>query len=155
MKRFSILFIFALTILISCNVTRVLNLKHRKYYTERSIISSDTLTTLIQMVSYNVPHVIDEEFSYELIFKFIDTTAAKTKRILNLETDTAIIKTIYDIASVWNWEEETYSLRGKIEILEWKTDSITIKQNVIVDDKRRKDILKFKGKRTFTKYKNW
>jgi len=136
-------------------MTNVLHLKHKRYYSDRSILTSDTTRTILQMVSYNRPNVIDDGFAYELSFKFIDTTAAKTKRLLNLLSDTAIVKTKYDIVSVWNWEEETYSLNGSIEILEWKTDSVTIKQNVIVDDKRRKEVLKFIGKRTFTKHKNW
>jgi hypothetical protein len=98
---------------------------------------------------------MDEEFFYKLTFKFIDTTAAKQKRLINLVADTTILKCYYSIFSIWNWSDEHYTMKGDIEIVEWKYNSITLKENVFINDIRRKKKLKFKGKRTFIKHEGW
>jgi hypothetical protein len=128
-------------------------MRHKRHYSENNLFFGDTAVTLFQSISYNKPAVIDEEFSYILQFKIIDTTAAKRKRLLNLVADTAIVTTKYDVISVWNWEDEKYSLTGSIEIIDWGDKRIRIKQDILVNDARRKKTLSFNGQRTFTKKK--
>lgn len=144
-----------LTILTSCIRTNVLTYKHRQYFKERSIITSDSIFELYQDAYYNVPHIIDEEFAYYLTLKFLDTTVAKTKKILNLMTDTLIVKSNYGVFSVWNWSDEKNKIGGQIEIINWDKDSIIIKENVSVYDIRRKERKKFHGTRTFTRQVGW
>ena len=138
-----------LTILTSCSQANLLTYKHRKYYKENSIISSDSTFKLNQNACYNRPGVIDEEFCYDLTLKFVDTSAAKTKTILDLQTDTLIVKAGYGIFSVWNWSDENNKVSGQIEILKWDKNEVILKENILAVDLRRKETKKFVGTRTF------
>jgi hypothetical protein len=129
----------------------LLTYRHKKYYNEDSIITSDTTFKLYQNVCYNRPEVIDEEGCYDLTLTFLDTTAAKTKKNLNLATDTLIVKSRYGISSIWNWQEENNKVTGQIEIIAWDRNAVTIKENIFVSDYRRKQTKKYKGRRTFKK----
>jgi len=133
----------------------LLTYKHRKYYKENSIITSDTTFKLYQHVCYNRPGVIDEEFCYYITLIFSDTTAAKTKMTLNLETDTLIVKAQYGIFSVWNWSDENNKVSGQIDILKWNKEEIILTENIQVVDNRRKEKRRFKGTRTFIRQKGW
>jgi hypothetical protein len=144
-----------LIILAPCSQTNLLTYKHKKYYSENSIITSDSVFKLYQNVCYNRPGVIDEEFCHELTLTFLDTTAAKIKKILNLATDTLIVKSHYGIFSVWNWDDENNKVSGQIEIINWSNDGITLSENIITNDQRRKEIKKYKGTRTFNKKEGW
>ena len=154
MTRLLLIFILPIT-LASCVSTNVLTYKHRKHFKERNIITSDSIFTLYQDASYNRPNIVDEEFSYYLDLTFLDTTVAKTKRILNLATDTTIVKGHYGISSVWSWGGDSTKVSGQIEIIHWGNDGITIKENVHTKDFRRKQAKRFKGTITFTKQKGW
>jgi len=101
-----------LTILTSCSRTNLLTYQNQKYYSENSIITSETTFKLYQQVCYSRPGIIDEEFCYFVTLKFIDTTAVKTKRILDLQADTLIVKAGYGIFSVWNWSDENNKVSG-------------------------------------------
>jgi len=144
-----------LTILTSCSRTNLLTYKHKKYYKENSIITSDSTFKLHQNVCYNRPSVIDEEFCYDLTLKFIDTTAAKTKRIIDLQADTLIVKAGYGVFSVWNWSDENNKVSGQIEILKWDKNEVTLKENIKVIDFRRKETKKFVGTRTYKRKDGW
>lgn len=146
---------FILTILTSCSRTNLLTYKHRKYSKENSIITSDTTFKLYQHVCYNRPGVIDEEFCYYITLIFSDTTAAKTKRSLNLETDTLIVKAQYGVFSVWNWSDENNKVSGQIDIVKWNRDEIILKENIQAIDNRRKETKRFKGTRTFIRQEGW
>jgi hypothetical protein len=150
-----ILTYFILTILTSCSQTNLLRYRHKKHYKENSIITSDTTFKLYQNVCYNRPGVIDEEFCYELTLTFIDTVAAKTKKILNLATDTSIVKSRYGIFSVWNWEDENNKVTGQIEIIAWDKNSVTLKENIFASDYRRKETKNYKGTRTYKRKDGW
>lgn len=138
-----------LTILASCSRTNLLTYKHRKFFKEDSLIKSDTTFTLYQTVCYNRPGVIDEEFCYELTLTFLDTAAAKAKKILNLATDTLIVKSRYGAFSVWNWGDEHNKVTGQIEIVAWDKNTVTLKENIHVSDFRRKETKNYKGTRTY------
>ena len=142
-------------VLTSCVSSNVLTYKNRQHYKENSIITSDTVFKLYQNVCYNKPGVIDEEFCYDLKLTFLDTAAAKTKKTLDLQIDTNIVKAEYGIFSVWNWSNENNKVAGQIEITQWNSDKVTLKENVIVTDYRRKETKKFKGTRTFIRKEGW
>ena len=144
-----------LLVLTSCVSPNVLTYKKRQYYSENSIITSDTIFKLYQNVCYNKPGVIDEEFCYYLKLIFFDTTAAKAKKTLDLQTDTDIVKAEYGIFSIWNWSNESNKVFGQIEITHWDSNNVTLKENLVVTDYRRKGNKKFKGTRTFTRKDNW
>jgi hypothetical protein len=99
--------------------------------------------------------VIDVEFCYDLKLTFLDTTAAKTKQTLDLQADTNIVKAEYGIFSVWNWSNENNQVFGQIEIINWDYNKMTIRENVIATDYRRKETKKFKEARVFTKKEGW
>lgn len=139
----------------SCVGSNVLTYKTKTHYSEDNVISSDSTFKLIQRVCYNKPRVIDEEFCYVLKLTFLDTTAAKTKQTLNLQTDTNIVKVEYGIFSVWNWSNENNQVLGQIEITNWDCNKLTLREKVIATDYRRKEAKKFNGTRTFTRKEGW
>ena len=134
-----------MTILASCSRTNLLNYKYRIHYEENSIITSNTTFTLYQNVCYNRPGTIDEEFCYDLTLTFLDTTAAKTKKILNLETDTLIIKSRCGKSSVW-FDSGNNKVTGQIEICVWDKNAVTLKENIYASG-----IGCYKGTRTYKK----
>lgn len=138
-----------LTVLTSCNRRNLLTYKHKKYYKENSEIISESPSKLYQSVCYNVPGIIDEEFCYELTLRFIDTTAAKAKGVLELHTDSLIVKAGYRVFSVWNWSDEDTKVFGQIEILKWGQNEVILKENIIAINIERKETKKFVGTRTF------
>jgi len=148
MKRL-ILTYCILAFLTSCSQKNLLTYKHKKDYKENSIITNDTIFKLYQSVCYNRPGVVDEEFCYSLTLKFIDTSAAKTKRMLDLQTDTLIVKAGYGIFSVWNWGEENSKVSGQIEIINWDKNEVVLRENIQVNDFSRNETKKFVGTRTF------
>lgn len=150
-----ILTYFILTILTSCSQTNLLTYKHKKYYKENSIITNDSIFKLYQNVCYNRPRVIDEEFCYGLTLKFIDTSAAKTKRTLDLQADTLIVKAGYGIFSVWNWSDENNKVSGQIEIIKWDKNEVILRENIQVNDFGRNETKKFVGTRTFKRKDGW
>jgi hypothetical protein len=120
------------------------------YYKEHSGIITDSIFKLYQNVRYDRPNIIDEEFSYTLSLTFLDTTAAKAKKNLNLATDTLIVKSRYGVFSIWNWEgEEKTKVTGRIKIIAWDKNAIKIKETIFVSDEIRKETKKYKGIRTF------
>jgi hypothetical protein len=133
----------------------LLSYKHKKYFKENSIITSDPTFKLYQNICYDRPGIIDEEFCYSLTLRFIDTTAARTKRILDLQTDTLIVKAGYEIFSIWNWSEENNNISGQIEILKWDKNEVLLKENIKAVDFRRKETRKFAGTRTFKRKNGW
>jgi len=154
MKHITIFCLF-ISLIIGCKTTHLHRLKNHPNFSERSVITSDSVKTLVQDVLYNRPGVIDEEYSYMLRYKLIDTTAAKEKRILDLSKDTSIVKTQYFLASVWNWSEPNNLVSGTIEVVHWETNKIILKQNVYVEDYVEKEQVKFIGIRTFETREGW
>lgn len=132
-----------------CKPTNLLTYKHRAYYSETSIIYRDSTMRLEQSVFYNKPGTIDEEYSCLLTLTFKDTAAARAKKILNLASDTLIVKARFDIVSVWNWGGDGYPATGQVEILTWERDKIRLKENVTVVHKQRNEKYQLKGVRTF------
>ena len=135
--------------------TNLLTYKDSIYYSEKSIITSAREFTLYQDIYYNVPGTIDEEFVYTLTLVFIMPKLVHKRRVLDLASDTAIVKSKYGVFSVWNWSDENNLVSGRIEILEWRKRKVTIKENISVWDKRRNKRVKFIGTRTFTRQKGW
>jgi hypothetical protein len=133
----------------------LLTYQHKKYYKENSIITSDSIFELYQNVCYNRPGVIDEEFCYVLTLKIIDTSAAKTKGILDLQADTLIVKAGYGIFSVWNWSDENNKVSGQIEIIKWDKNEVVLRENIQANDFSRKETKKFIGTRTFKRKDGW
>lgn len=124
---YSALFLFS-----ACSPTNQLHYKCRRHFYEENVIRIKPPFTLSQDICYNRPRVHDEEYCHTLTFTFLDTTAAKAKRVLNLETDTAIVNTDYGVYSTWLWGEEPFLVSGRIEILAWNRRRIRLKEQVVV-----------------------
>jgi hypothetical protein len=73
------LFLLLLITLGACNPPNLLRLKHRLFYSEDNCIEANR-STLRQRINYNQPGTVDEEFSHELTFKFLDTALAKQRK---------------------------------------------------------------------------
>jgi hypothetical protein len=138
----------------NCNAQKnILNLKHLPFYKESSIFSRDPIYTLTQEVTYNKPGTVDEEYSYDVKFVFMNGSEAKLKKVLDLSMDTAIVKSYFSFNSVWNWlDPEDFNFVGTIEILDWQKNKITLKEDFFITT-RNKPKLKYKGIRTFLQKK--
>lgn len=144
-------------ILLSCSSTNVLSYRHKKYFEEGSEFylhrygpSADSVFTLSQWVRYDNPKSIDEEYVEGLTLKILDTVAAKRKVILNLSTDTTIVKSYYGLNHFMSYlNPKVYQPSGEIIVLSWTPEKITVKENVIVQHNDLGRPVKFKGKRTF------
>lgn len=150
-----VLAFFIFTAFASYSQTNLLTYKHKRYYTENNVIATDTVFKLRQSVYYNRPDVIDEEYCYSLYFTFIDTAAAKQKKIISLAIDTLIVNSSYSEFSVWNWARENTKVTGQIKIIRWSENEVTLKENITVYDCKRKTPKEYKGTRTFTRKNGW
>ena len=139
--------------------TNLLAYKDSTYYKESSIIQtykshSKNELILYQEVCYNEPVIIDEEYCYTLKLIFLDKENIKLDLVLNLANDTSIIKCEYGVLSGWSLNyDNNIQISGQIEIIEWGKKRITIKENIIVYDKRKNTKRVFVGTRTFTRQK--
>ncbi|MGZ5242335.1 MAG: hypothetical protein ACXWW0_00560 [Bacteroidia bacterium] len=70
----------------------IMKLRLKPFYKEYNIIKVDTAFRLLQIVTFDKPHVIDESYSYILEIKFLDTSIAREKKMLDISQDTNIIK---------------------------------------------------------------
>ena len=135
----------------------LLTLKDQTDYYEFNEIVSKKPVSLHQEILYNEPGVIDEEFWYEMRFTFNNDSLPLIQSVINLETDTSIMDFRFEICSVWNWEgsdkDTNYYVSGEIEILSWNKKTITLRENIIVHDKRKNKTWKLVGIRTFIKKK--
>jgi hypothetical protein len=139
-----------ITLLItSCVSPNLLTYSSRSNYFEKSILEGDTIIRLRQAVCFDKPHRIDEEFCHWLIFTLPDSNAAVAKRNLNLKTDTLLVKSKYELFSVWNWQEENNSVSGKIFIQQWEPGKVVLRERIKVIDHRRHRTLRLTGTRTF------
>ena len=144
---------------IICGQTTKINLRQlakKKNYSERTFILKDTSSQikLYQDICYNKKGVMDEEFSHTLTFLIFDTLLAKKKRTINC-LDTIIAKISYDLFSVWNWEQENYTMTGDFEIIELSKQKATIRQNITVIDLNNKRTLYFNGIKTYVYNAQW
>ena len=131
--------LLAATILTSCK--NVLTLHKKKYYQEDNKIIRKSPLTLIQQVYYDVPSSHDEEQYYILTLNFIDTAAAKSKRVLDLSCDTAIVKGTYEFRQNRMLNSGKYKVKGKIKIISWNNDNeIILKEKIIAINYTRKRI---------------
>jgi len=152
MKSLLSIVVFLSITVLACKTENLLLLQKKQYYFEYNILNTDSIVTLKQTIAYR-PHQIDGGSSTIITLYLLNPTFALQKHKLDLEKDSDIVKCNYDIESVWNWEEEKYSLKGNFEIKDWKADQITIAENITVYDFRRKQNYSFKGVRTFSKEK--
>lgn len=140
---------FVLISLFSCHPANILTYKYKRYYHEKSTLFRDTTIELEQRIRYNRPNTVDEEFSYFLNMSIIDTAAAIQRKRLYLVADTSIVRSYGGRFSVWDWESEGNTVSGWVKILRWGAHRITVKENVSVYDRHRKEKKRFKGRRTF------
>lgn len=149
MKQLTIILFTLLLILTSCNSSNVLNYKNKRHFTESNNITVDSTFNFFQNTFYNKPGILDEEHCHILKLTLLDTTAAKTKKILSLQSDTNIIKAEYDVFSIWNWTKENNDIYGQIEIVSWNNNGIILKEDISIIDHRRNENLNYKGTREF------
>ena len=147
MKKLVLIFTI-LALFCSC-CQNILTCKNRKYYSEDNTIKIDdeNVLRLCQRVNYN-PRIIDGESSRRLYLTFLDIDAAKTKKSLNLKTDTLIVQAKYDFWSIWIWNYEDNKPKGTIKIVQWDEYKIVLKENIAVRDISEK-MKKYNGKITF------
>jgi hypothetical protein len=149
MKKILPLFAF-FVVFVSCDSLYIFLNNQKIRCTKHNTIQNDTIFRLEQTIYCNIPNTIDA-WSYRMLYlTFLDTNAAKMKKILNLKTDTLIVKTEYRGWSVWDWDEDAdYKVKGKIEILQWDTNKIVLKENIFITDYKRREKKKYIGKRNF------
>lgn len=131
----------------------VLKLKDEQYYRETNIIKKGKNYHLYQSVCHNQPGVVDEEFCYFLSLDFADPDSAKSKRVLNVEADTAIVKVASGISSAWNLGEDKNKITGQIEIVKWDKNEIILNENILVTNYLTRVSMCFVGTRTFKRDK--
>jgi hypothetical protein len=146
--------LFVTLVLAACGYN-VLHLKYRRHYTERSILTRDTVRTAYQQACYDRRNVIDEGHCYYLRLRFPDTAAIHGGMRLDLERDTALVRADYGLFSIWNWSEERNTVRGTITVLEWSPGHIRLNERVRVEDERRDETRRFNGTRTFKPAEGW
>jgi hypothetical protein len=150
--RLALLALVLLPVFTACQ-RNFLHYKYKPFFSERNWIRTDRRDTLVQIITYNRPGVIDEEYNYDLNIFFLDTALAKQKRFLDLGVDTTIVKIDPLFSSVWVWDAGMDHLDGKsygtIKIKKWDNDGIRLKENIKVYDPEAKKKRKFKGVRTF------
>ncbi len=139
-----------LTILFACQTTKVLSLKNKQGYREYNIISQKRPTEIKQIVSYRT-RALDGNFSYILTFTILDSATLLSKKQLHFPADTIIVKPKFDIGSIWNWEDEKYTLKGDFILLNWTDSAVAIEEDMDVYDIKGKQHFVYRGKRTFTK----
>lgn len=144
--RFCFYVLLLYTCTSSCS-TNVLMLKYRRHFYEHDSVHSAPLV-LEQDVQFNDPRIIDEEYTHSLEITFHDTAAAKRKKVLNLNKDTAIVTVSYENISVWNWFSNYNIVGGTIKILKWKQHKIVLEENLTARGYADRKV-RYRGRKTF------
>ena len=132
--------------LLGCN--NLLLKKNRKNFYEQNSLQKDSLLNLRQEVCYS-RQGWTEGYCHILSFAILDTLAAKKKKILDLETDTLVIKSDYEYDVHLTWNSEGLEIKGQVEILEWKKQRIKLKEDVRVSLRYGSYSYRFRGSRWF------
>jgi len=147
MKKVIVIFTVLAIVCTSCQ--NVLTYKNRKYYSEHNTIENNNNFKLCQSIDYR-PGIIDGGHAYLFCLTFLNIDSAKVKKVLNLKTDTLIVKSDYSVWSAWDWNEDAnYKTKGTIEILQWDEEKIILRENIVIIDYKRKNRKKYVGKRIF------
>ena len=136
----------------SCTTNNLLKYKWRRQYDESNEIQRDTNTSvvLVQDVCYLNRRVIDGGFCYNLQITIHDTLRATAMQKITLGVDTNVVSGSYGLTSVWHWDHPVNSVTGTVEIKKWSHNKIRLREDLVVEDFKRKGKKKFKGCRTFT-----
>lgn len=129
--------------------TNILTYRANLLYSEQRELLNSNIPQVIQSICYNDPRSVDEEFCYELKFTFLDSSMANAKKTLDLSTDTNIVKWEYGVYSIWKWGS-TDKLTGEIEILEWNSKRIKLREDLVVSDSDGNMTNVLEGVRQFT-----
>jgi len=132
--------------------TNILTYRVNPLYNEQRELLGSNVPQVSQSICYNDPRSIDEEFCHELKFTFLDSSIAKTKKTLDLSVDTNVVKWEYGVYSTWKWGS-TNKLTGEIEILEWNSKRIKLREDLIVSDSEGNMTNVLEGVRQFTRKK--
>ncbi len=144
-------FLFFLKLFCFSQTSNVLELKTKKFYSEKNKFIIDSSLKLINIVGYDKPNSVDDEHEFILTLDFIDTANAKLKKVLNLSQDTSIIKCNFDISSVWNWGKDNTINTGDVIIHSWTNKKIELEFNINVSHTNTGWTYIYKGNRTFLK----
>ncbi len=148
--KLSVTLLFLLLATAGFAQTNVLSLYKQQHYNEIDEVEKNSTFTLRQEVNYNDRRVIDEEHTY-LLRLFFNSNNAPTPTVLNVATDTAIVKLYYNHYSVWDFNDDIYKFTGTIEILKWTKKAITLKEDITVTDAQTGEAVCYKGELTFYK----
>ena len=104
---------------------------------------------LEQHKTYGIRNATDSHITYVLKIMIKDSLKAFESRVLNIKRDTSLIEIKFDIRSVWNEGQNSISTSGEIELLNWETEGVTIRQNITIKELDNKKIYRYKGVKRF------
>ena len=125
----------------------MLQLHYRPYYRESALYVPDSV--IYHDVTYNAPHIIDEEFTCALRLAFRKPAGTLPGKTLDLQKDTALIRSGYERSSVWNWGSGG-SITGRVTVLKCSPSSVKLRMRLLVYDSVAQQTLHYRGTRTFT-----
>lgn len=147
---FSTIILIAYSIWSNAQSSDALNLIKNPNYSEENIFKVGSDYKFIQQIFYDGPAIDDEHcFILELMIKdfkkFHDSTT------LDLIKDSSFVKCIFDIHSVWNWEEEKTKIEGTVKVLNTTKKKITLLLNIEIFDLCTKRTFNYSGIRNFVR----
>ena len=143
-----VLFI-SLFLLSACNKNNYIYLKFHPHYSLHHFVKADSNFYLLkQVIKYNVPHSIDEEFNYTLNIEIPKNIPLN--KFFDIE-DSLIYNTNYMYFSIWDFDPDDYKIEGKIKLKSIDKKKIIIKENILihVDNGRKIIERRFVGRRKF------
>jgi hypothetical protein len=146
--KFQFFIIGILLLTIRCNTTNQLELHKNDYYKEKTHIELGSEVKLFQKIAYNHPKETDKYWT-ELSFTLKDTLRFIEKQTFDLTKDTAIVSCKYGYFTNTDWKNYNYKISGTLTLIEWKIGCIILKEDILVEDFKRKEKKWYKGYRTF------
>jgi hypothetical protein len=129
----------------------VLSLNQKLYFSEKNIFIDDSTISLKQMVYYDHPLSIDEEYKYTFNLNFKKLPKNSISQVFDLEKDSLLIEASFAQSSTWIWNYSINKVSGTVKILDYEKELIQIEFNCIVSDEKNKIAYEYKGKRIFKK----
>ena len=129
----------------------LLSYDNKQQYNVKSFITRDSIFTLHQNVLFAKPKGANKDLAYTLSLTFLDFPAAKQKGLLNLEADTAILRVHFGASLAHDHNSGDNKVQGVIYLLDFGKDKVTLKENINVHIRNRKQTVRFNGKPSFTR----
>ena len=151
LKGIQIIVFTLLTSLLFGQSVDMLQLKNQKYFSEKNLFTSDTVTKLGLQIYYDIPEMDDAENIQEMFFTIKDKSSIISGTQFDLEKDSVRIKPFYALRGAWRYEgAKSYS--GYIKVISITEKEITLYLDFTVNGQKK---YIYKGERTFTKTKQF